>query len=98
MEPMISVSFLEKLGWVASILLPFFNIPLMLRMIQRRSSADLSLLWVSGVFLCLLAMEPVALMSPDRLFKVFATMNVILYSGVAFLAFFFRIKRFRERD
>ncbi|MBI2083371.1 MAG: hypothetical protein HYT76_07345 [Deltaproteobacteria bacterium] len=87
----------QKIGLVASVILPFFNIPLIVRMIQRRSSADLSLLWVTGVYLCMVAMEPLALFSTDWIFKLFATMNLIFFSGVVFLAYFFRMKRFQGR-
>lgn len=80
----------QTLGLVSSIVLPFFNIPLMMRMIRRRSSQDLSLTWVIGVFLCLLGMLPAGLRSTDLIFKVFAVVNLIFFSGVTFLAVYFR--------
>lgn len=80
----------RPLGLVASIVLPFFNIPLMMRMIQRRSSADLSLIWVIGVFLCIVATVPAALQSPDVIFRVYQIINVIFFAGVTVLAIYFR--------
>ncbi len=81
------------LGLVASITLPFFNLPLMARMVKRRSSADVSLVWAIGVFTCLLLMAPAAWQSSDVIFKTFSAINITLFSGVAFLVVWFRIKR-----
>lgn len=83
-------SWTRDLGLVASIALPLFNIPLMMRMYQRKSSADLSLIWVTGVFLCIVAMVPAAWGSPDIIFKVYQVINVTFFAGVTFLAFYYR--------
>lgn len=87
----------EIVGFTASIILPFFNIPLMIRIIKRRSSDDISITWAAGIFGSLLLMEPAALISPDIIFKVFATLNVIIYFGVFFLVIYFRIKNRKTR-
>ena len=86
-------NFIQNLGLASSVILPFFNIPLMIRMVKRRSSEDLSLVWVIGVFICLLGMQPAAWCSTDCVFKVFSVTNLILFSGVVFLTIFFRIYR-----
>lgn len=80
----------HTLGLVASIALPLFNIPLMMRMVERKSSADLSLIWVLGVFACIAATLPAAWHSPDVIFKVYQVINIIFFSGVTFLAVFYR--------
>ena len=85
-------SWIQILGLVASVVLPFFNIPLMARMIRRKSSDDLSLVWVAGVFVCIVATLPAAWKSTDLIFKVYQIINVIFFSGVVFLAFYFRRK------
>lgn len=87
------MDFKQTLGFAASIILPFFNIPLMLRMYQRKSSEDLSLVWVFGIFFCLIAMIPVGLQSPDPIFKLFSVLNFAFFSGVAGMAVYYRIKR-----
>jgi len=72
------------LGMLAAIILPFFNIPLMLRIHRRKSSRDISLIWTVGVFCCVLLMLPAAVFSKDLVFKLFAILNAILFSGVVY--------------
>lgn len=73
----------DWLGMVAAVTLPFWNIPLILRIRQRRSSQDVSLWWTFGVLGCLFLMLPAGLRSPDPIFKAFAVANVILFTIVA---------------
>ncbi|MBF0491440.1 MAG: hypothetical protein HQM15_01510 [Deltaproteobacteria bacterium] len=87
------IPLLDQLGLLASIALPIFNIPLMLRLIQRKSSDDLSLAWVLGVFFCLLFMLPAGLRSVDEVFRVFSILNLIMFSGVTYLALYYRMKK-----
>ena len=86
-------SWIRIIGFVASIALPFFNIPLVLKMIRRRSSADISLIWLLGVFFCLLLMAPAAVISPDFIFRIFSILNIVLFSGVVITALHFRLKK-----
>ncbi|MBU3933522.1 MAG: hypothetical protein KKH11_02500 [Candidatus Omnitrophica bacterium] len=78
------------LGMLAAIVLPFFNIPLMLRIRRRKSSNDISLTWIYGVFFCALLMLPSAITSKDLVFKLFAIINAILFSGVVYHAIKYR--------
>ncbi len=82
---------IQTLGFIAAIVLPFMNIPLILLIGQRRSSKDISLVWALGVWLCLLAMLPSALVSPDPVFKLFAVVNLCLFSLVVI-----QVLRFRQ--
>jgi uncharacterized protein with PQ loop repeat len=84
---------LTKIGWVASVALPFFNIPLIVRIVQRRSSDDVSIIWAFGIFTCMIGMTPASLLTGDVMFKVFTVMNLILFSVVLFCVVYFRIKR-----
>ena len=43
---------IEKIGLVAAIILPFWNIPMIVRIGRRKSSNDVSLWWVFGVWIC----------------------------------------------
>ena len=70
------------LGLVAAIAMPLWNIPLIVRIGQRKSSKDISVAWALGVFTCILLMLPSALVSPDRIFQVFALVNTILFGAV----------------
>ncbi len=73
---------MKTLGLLAAIALPFWNIPLIVRIRQRRSSEDLSLWWAFGVLTCLVAMLPSGLLSADPVFKVFTIVNLALFAVV----------------
>lgn len=83
----------DHVGLWASILLPFFNIPMMMRLYKRKSSEDLSLIWVLGVFFCLAAMEPAGWQSKDFTFQVFTTINLLFFSGVTFMVLYYRFRK-----
>ncbi len=73
---------IQTLGFIAAVVMPLWNIPLMLRIGRRKSSGDISAAWVLGVYTCILLMLPSGLASPDPTFKAFAILNVALFSGV----------------
>ena len=79
-----------ELGMIASFLLPLFNIPLVLRIVKRKSSDDISLIWVSGVWICILLMTPRALVSTDLAFKLFGIMNLVFFTLVMFFTVKYR--------
>ncbi len=83
----------DHMGLWSSSALPFFNIPLMLRLYKRKSSEDLSLVWVLGVFISLSAMLPDGLESPDFTFKIFTVINLAFFSGVTFLVLYYRCRK-----
>ena len=62
--------------------MPFFNIPLIIRIQRRKSSRDISLSWALGVWACMAAMLPSGLASSDIVFQAFTVSNVVLFSGV----------------
>ena len=80
----------ETLGYVSSISLPLFNIPLMIHLVRRKSSKDLSLTWVLGVFFCLGGMLPAGFQSVDPIFRIFSFLNFAFFAGVTFLTLYFR--------
>jgi hypothetical protein len=43
---------IQAIGMLSGIIMLLFNIPLILRIIRRRSSGDISLVWVIGVWSC----------------------------------------------
>jgi hypothetical protein len=73
---------IQTLGFIGAVVLPLWNIPLIVKIQRRRSSRDLSLSWAVGVWACLVLMLPSGLASPDPVYRVFAVMNVVLFSGV----------------
>ena len=73
---------IETIGVIAAVVLPLWNIPLIIRIGRRRSSKDLSVWWTVGVFVCLLLMLPSGLTSTDLVFKVFSVVNIMLFGAV----------------
>ena len=82
--------FFRWLGMVAGIAMPFFNIPLILKIKRRRSSKDISLSWVLGVWICIVLMTPSAVHSSDQVFRVFGIVNLVFFSGVTVAVLRFR--------
>ena len=83
-------AWIEKVGMVSAVALPLFNIPLILRLIQRKSSGDFSLSWAVGVWACIVLMTPHALRSSDATFRVFGAVNLVFFSAVTFLVLKYR--------
>ena len=75
---------LYKISAWAGALLPLFNIPLIMRIVKRKSADDISLVWLFGVWVCILLMSPAALTSPDIAFRAFGWTNVVFFTGVVF--------------
>lgn len=86
------MDFFDKVAFVTAIVLPLFNIPLIMRMMKRRSSQDISLVWALGVWVCILLMAPSGLRSEDPVWRMFNIMNVMLFSCVAITTLYFRRK------
>ena len=84
------MTLVEQVGLAASIGLPLWNIPLIIRIVKRRSSADLSMAWVMGVWVCSLLIVPSGFMSKDIVWRSFSIGNVILFTGVVIVAFKYR--------
>jgi uncharacterized protein with PQ loop repeat len=79
----------QFLGMLSGVLMPFFNIPLILRIVKRRSSEDISLAWVIGVWFCVVGMVPASLISSDLVLYTFGIVNVIFFSGVLLAVLYF---------
>ncbi len=73
---------IEKIGLVTAIILPFWNIPLIIKIIRRRSSSDISLAWVVGVWVCVVLMAPSGFQSKDMVWRTYNIINFILFTAV----------------
>ena len=80
----------EKIALIAAIVLPLWNIPLIVKIIKRKSSRDISLAWVLGVWACFILMAPDAFGSDDIVWKVFNIANLVLFTGVMITVISFR--------
>jgi len=73
---------IEKVALVAAVVLPLWNIPLIVKIVKRKSSADISIHWALGVWTCFLLMAPQAITSSDIVWRTFTIANLILFSLV----------------
>ena len=73
---------IQTIGLIAAVIMPLWNIPLIIRIGRRKSSSDISLPWALGVLACILLMLPSALASTDAIFRVFGVLNAVLFSAV----------------
>ena len=81
---------MQKIALIAAIVLPLWNIPLIVRVIRRKSSGDISIYWVLGVWTCFLLMAPAAVRSADIVWRVFNIVNLVLFSAVAVVVVAYR--------
>lgn len=83
---------IQKISLVASVVLPMFNIPLIIRIIRRKSSSDISLTWAWGVWICLLLMAPDGFTSTEIVWKTFNIVNLTLFTAVVITVTIYRRK------
>jgi uncharacterized protein with PQ loop repeat len=81
---------MKNIALIAAIVLPFWNIPLIVRVIRRKSSRDISLYWALGVWTCFLLMAPEAFRSPDLVWRTFNIVNLVLFSAVVAVVLLYR--------
>ena len=81
---------MQKIALVAAVILPLWNIPLIVRIIKRRSSADISIYWVVGVWVCFALMAPTGFVSPDLVWRTFNIVNFVFFSCVLIVVLIYR--------
>jgi len=79
------MSLISKISFIAAIVLPFWNLPLIMRVIKRKSSEDISLWWALGVWICFVLMLPEGLSTEEAVFKAFTISNFILFTITTFV-------------
>jgi uncharacterized protein with PQ loop repeat len=73
---------IERIGLVASIVMPLWNIPLIVKIVRRKSSQDISMSWLLGVWICSILMAPSGFVSKDMVWRCFNIVNLFLFTGV----------------
>jgi len=81
---------MHTIALIAAIILPLWNIPLIVRVIKRRSSRDISLYWAWGVWVCFALMAPEAFRSPDAVWRIFNIINLVLFTSVVVVVLWYR--------
>lgn len=89
---MTKIDWIQMTALVGGIVLPLFNVPLILKIKERKSSADISLLWAIGVWICIVLMTPQAVRSDDISFRIYGYVNIVFFSGVVFYVLKYRRK------
>ncbi len=89
-KTMTDLDIIKIVGSVAGTVMPLFNIPLILKIIKRKSSKDISLTWTLGVWSCIILMTPSAILSADLVFKLFGIVNLVFFSAVVFFVIKYR--------
>ena len=80
----------EKIALLASIILPLWNIPLIVRIVKRKSSRDISLYWAVGVWTCFALMAPAGFTSEDLVWKTFNIVNFVFFTLVFIFVLVYR--------
>ena len=80
----------HKIAFIAAIMMPLWNIPLIVRVVKRKSSKDISIYWVLGVWVCFLLMAPEAFRSSDPVWRAFNIMNLIFFTIVVVVVLAYR--------
>lgn len=88
---------MEKIALIAAIILPLWNLPLIIRIVKRKSSQDISMSWAIGVWVCFLLMAPAGLKSEDIVWKIFNIVNLIFFSAVVAFVLIYRKPRHHKR-
>ena len=82
---------MDYVSTVAAAALPLFDIPLIVRIARRRSSADISVSWIIGLWVCSVGMAPAAIISSeDLVWKTFNVVNVVLLTAVLIAVIYYR--------
>ncbi len=83
---------MQKIALIAAIILPLWNIPLIVRIIKRKSSEDISIFWALGVWTCFALMAPAGFSSSDPVWQTFNIVNFIFFSTVVIVVLIYRKK------
>lgn len=80
----------DSMATIAGGALPLFDLSLILYVIKRKSSKDISVLWAVGLWATSVAMAPAGIMSHDIASKAFNIVNVVMLSAVVFVVIKYR--------
>ena len=84
------MNIIENIGLVAAIVMPLWNIPLIVKIVRRRCSKDISISWAMGVWVCSLLMAPSGFASKDLVWRCFNIVNLVLFTGVVIAVWRYR--------
>jgi len=80
----------KTLGFWASVILPLWDIPLIVQVIKRKSSRDISLTWAAGIWVTAVLMTPASFMEHNIIAIGFNIANVTMLSLVLLVVYKYR--------
>lgn len=80
----------KTIALIAALVLPLWNIPLIVRIIKRKSSQDISIHWALGVWGCFVLMAPEGFRSVDPVWKAFNIVNLIVFTVVVIIVLMYK--------
>jgi hypothetical protein len=80
----------KTIGFWAGVMLPLWDIPLIVHVIKRKSSQDISMAWAAGIWGTAVMMTPSAFISGDKMAIGFNTVNVTMLTAVLIVVFKYR--------
>ena len=81
---------MQTIALIASIILPLWNIPLIMKIVRRKSSRDVSTSWAVGVWICFLLMAPSGFTSSDVVWRTYSIINFIFFTAVTATVLIYR--------
>ena len=81
---------MKMIGFWAAVILPLWDIPLMVRVVRRKSSEDISMVWAVGLWATSVLMAPSAFIAGDVVAMGFNMVNVIMLTGVVIVVIKYR--------
>ena len=81
---------MKTIGFLAAVILPLWDIPLMVRIIKKKSSADISMGWIFGLWLSSVLMAPSAFIRQDHAAMGFNIVNVVMLTAVLIVVYKYR--------
>ena len=82
--------FWDAVGSIAGAALPLFDIPLIVRIVKRRSSKDISVLWAVGLWASSAAMVPAGILSHEWASKAFNIVNITMLTALLMVVIKYR--------
>ena len=81
---------MKTIGFWAAVIMPLWDIPLIIRVIQRKSSQDISMAWAVGIWVTAILMAPSSFITGDKQAIGFNVMNVIMLTAVLVIVIKYR--------
>ena len=84
-----TLNFVKIVGFIGA-MMPLWNIPFVINILKMKSSHEVSLVWMFGVWISILCLLPQSLKSLELNFKIFGILNITLFSLVLIVVLYYR--------